>query len=122
MTPASKHTPGPWTIQVAKPDSLRPESADDHGIIATVGGRQVVLAETYRQTANDISLPVEANARLIAASPDLLREVEQFFRVAVGMLGTEHTTRAAHERVARLEALLCRVHGVDQWPPKQAAS
>lgn len=48
----SEHTPGPWTR--------------DHGLIRGEGGTQIAL----------VAWDIEANARLIAAAPDLLAALE----------------------------------------------
>lgn len=73
----SGHTPGPW--------SYRTQPHDDWGVVRA--GRYIIcqardprvdhldLGE-YRRTKVD---PFEANARLIAAAPDLLEALEELF-------------------------------------------
>ncbi len=74
----SQHTPGPW--QISGPSSGK-GSNDDGGDYAIfirdelptgVGGDVQILAEVIYQTDTSIYQPVEANARLMAQSPNLL--------------------------------------------------
>ena len=72
------HTPGPW--------AYRPQEHDDWGIVRTTvvneaGWRPIVARASYVDSPTDEELgahrrnktdPAEANARLIAAAPDLL--------------------------------------------------
>lgn len=60
----TQHTPGPWDAEVPPSCMLctRDIRSDDGKTIALIG---------YRDYANDVSEDV-ANARLIAAAPDLL--------------------------------------------------
>ena len=55
----SKHTPGPWT-------------ASEVGLIHTVSGTPVAHMSSPSLLAGSL-FEAEANARLIAASPDLLK-------------------------------------------------
>ena len=57
------HTPGPWTAGTAGPNYWI--NADDERTVAFIGGGDSIFAK-HRDT------PHEANARLIAAAPDLL--------------------------------------------------
>jgi hypothetical protein len=59
MTAIDKHTPGPWRYWTQR----RPES-EDTCTFRSVGGAEVLRAVTVTVT--------EADARLIAAAPDLL--------------------------------------------------
>ena len=57
-----KHTPGPWTIERLKNDQWRIQSHD-----------RIICWESLRGTPESkIIDEIEANARLIAATPDLL--------------------------------------------------
>lgn len=60
MTTESKHTPGPWTVGVDEQDHGRPYVKDAEGY--------VVCALIFEPGTGE----PEANARLIAAAPDLL--------------------------------------------------
>ena len=75
------HTPGPWTARIQKNKS----HADLGWIIEHSNGRigwaSLAYADTNREAgADDPSR--EANARLIAAAPDLLAALEGVLRVA----------------------------------------
>ena len=65
----TKHTPGPWKLQKA----LRPVDGEyDYGIGAKVSGRGQCIAEAFGRCSDRDLLPAEANARLIAAAPEML--------------------------------------------------
>ena len=70
----SNHTPGPWSIKRAK---VPTDGEYDWAISAQFGGRPYCIAETVGRCASDIRLPAEANARLVAAAPDLLAANEE---------------------------------------------
>jgi hypothetical protein len=66
-----KHTPGPWRVDTVDRQLIR--SSEDYGVAFALAswGAPPIPSEEY-----------EANARLIAAAPDLLeacREAESFF-------------------------------------------
>jgi hypothetical protein len=61
----SKHTPGPWRYQ---------ESSDAYTHIVRAGENYFIC-----QLPQDTSGKAEANARLIAAAPDLLAALQAFF-------------------------------------------
>lgn len=69
-----KHTPGPWTVEgpLVKVES-------EHGVVA-------VIATGTLQAASPIGV-IRANARLIAAAPDLLAACEQ---AIYALKGREH--------------------------------
>ena len=62
----AKHTPGPWALDFG-PDDVG-ISAEEHGLLAQV---------VWKMDDDERSDTCEANARLIAASPDLLELLEQ---------------------------------------------
>lgn len=69
---SARHTPGPWHIH---PDHPRAVDAS--------GGVEICVAQfAIRQGGNDVQMVVEAeaNARLIAAAPDLLAALENALR------------------------------------------
>ena len=70
----SKHTPGPWQA----------EQAGMNGKIiewfVRVDGDDIAIASAICDRAGNIS---EANARLIAAAPDLLEALEQTLQLAI---------------------------------------
>ena len=73
------HTPGPWNV-----DGSNITGPDDHniGIVSgphTIGASDAALESRMREHARD-----EANARLIAAAPDLLAALESLMQHFVG--------------------------------------
>jgi len=73
----TEHTPGPWTQPETKRTHNRWYVEGGGGLVAAVGGPQFSIG-------ND---EADANARLIAAAPDLLWFTQQLFNaVDTGML------------------------------------
>jgi hypothetical protein len=73
-----KHTPGPWVVN------------KQHKTISYKGCFDVATADNeylIAQTIGGLGEQEEANARLIAAAPDLLEALKQLASVAIG---TEH--------------------------------
>lgn len=75
----STHTPGPWEV--------RHESADPcWAVVCALGGR--IVANVNSETGPDIpplvsiKMPTDANARLIAAAPDLLEAAKRLLENA----------------------------------------
>ncbi len=67
------HTPGPWEVRRAN----RPTDGQfDWAIGALVNDRQSCIAEAFGRVAVDSYPDAEANARLIAAAPDLLEALK----------------------------------------------
>lgn len=62
----SKHTPGPWRHVIAK---LPVDGAFDYAIRDADGE---LIAEVFGRTSTTNYPPAEANARLMAAAPELL--------------------------------------------------
>ncbi len=65
----AKHTPGPWTFGGAR------ERKTGDRLVMDRENNPVASAIDYNEYAKDDQ--VDANARLIAASPDLLREANK---------------------------------------------
>lgn len=67
-----KHTPGPWRVS-----GCRMKNLDEHDNYLVEHGDEgtgsPLIAEVYTDSNR---LPVEANARLIAAAPELLKALE----------------------------------------------
>ena len=70
-----KHTPGPWQIC----------SSDDGRPYIRAGESGPIVAKAYRATVGHGPLPGTANARLIAAAPELLAALEQLVRMDLGL-------------------------------------
>lgn len=79
----TKHTPGPWSVHILGQESERPGIEADGISIVIYGVRdedsQGIHGETYEQEM--------ANARLIAASPELLEALEYYHRFITDTLG-----------------------------------
>jgi hypothetical protein len=91
----SKHTPGPWEVNYTKATTqIKPN--DGHGIVATIPVR-------YSKTDN--LAENAANARLIAAAPELLEALkEQIEPRAKGWKVTDWKIRDANARAAIAKA------------------
>ena len=74
MKMTAKHTPGPWTIKGPSAPNRPKTDGGDYAIIAD--GK--IIAEAIYQTDETDFQPVIANARLIAAAPDLLEALKLF--------------------------------------------
>jgi hypothetical protein len=91
----SKHTPGPWAIgwNVSRLDIF---SADDGTLVATI--------QRWKLSSN-IDDTAKANARLIAAAPDLLAFAQDFLLASAGTGETdsplEKQARAAIAKAIR---------------------
>ena len=72
----SKHTPGPW--KAGRPDMA---TIDDNGFES----KWIYAGEKYLANASSMDIPdwneVMANARLIAAAPDLLQELKHLVAI-----------------------------------------
>ncbi len=81
----AKHTPGPWAL-------------DDESIYAPdgEGWKQVAEIPNWRTNPGEVLTPEDnANARLIAAAPDLLEALKAILNETGGMGGPFTTARAA---------------------------
>jgi hypothetical protein len=110
---AAKHTPGPWIFAIAKtPQQLgkvypKPR-ADTHntglvGCIATVGRPSQALAE----------IEAMANARLVAAAPELLAAIESEY-IFLADIHNEWPGRHSPQgqlKLCRLRDLICKATG-----------
>lgn len=72
----SEHTPGPWTILTV----AGPVPADQRNDRAIMDGDGQIIAEAFHRVGPDDWAPVEANARLIAAAPELLAAAELVYK------------------------------------------
>ena len=89
----AKHTPGPWTYWEKNPC-----------IITTEKGREVL---SYRHAS---PAEVEANARLIAAAPELLEEIERDF-IELGRKGGNMADSPFRAEWERKRALIAKAEG-----------
>lgn len=77
----AKHTPGPWKTSRAKRPS---DGAYDYAIGADFGDQTLAIAEAFGRVDDDIYPDAEANARLIAAAPDMLEVIKQLLKSSDG--------------------------------------
>ena len=90
--PAAAHTPGPWVCYADLPST----EPDWH--IVTTSNRLRVLANVHIEPGNKTD---EANARLIAAAPDLLAALLGCIpQLELGNGEAEHV-KAAHAAIAK---------------------
>ena len=83
----NKHTPGPWEIR----------DDNEDGVVSIVGNSRIVLARVRTATVE----PVDENARLISAAPELLSELieqDKFLGVLAGTVPTSE--KDTHRRIA----------------------
>ena len=80
-----KATPGPWEIK--GPSSGKLKGMDDGGDYAIIAANQII-AEIICRTDETVYQPAHANARLIAASPNLLEACREAAET-IGAMGNE---------------------------------
>ncbi len=86
----TKHTPGPW--KVVKPNNPGPQQENDR-LIATKDKKHVAEIFQYQNHKNQNG-PSLANARLIAAAPELLEACKAFVEAWEKSLQLEKTDTA----------------------------
>jgi len=101
---SEEFSPGPWTLE---PASDRPYiMADD-----------TTIAKTYRTSISKlgiVDIPGDANARLIAAAPDLYAALNSLLKTVVddlGECGYDEGDIADHDGVKRATAALAKARG-----------
>lgn len=101
-TPHCAHTPGPWRYDN---DALLPDEWYMDGPV-TAGGRFIAAAITSPETEGPGLPEAKANARLIAAAPDLLAALE-------GLLAITNSY-APEAKVAQIA--IAKTRSEPQWP------
>lgn len=100
----SKHTPGPWVVTTG---------VKEHDVVTSTHdgvGLDDDVCEVYGGNDDDVSVR-RANARLIAAAPDLLAFVRE---EATSDLPVDCPTNAlARHRILKARALLAKATGGD---------
>ena len=66
-------TPGPWAHRPAR---IKSDGGVDHCISAVVEGKSRCIAEAFNVIAVNVEVNAAANARLIAAAPDILSALQ----------------------------------------------
>jgi hypothetical protein len=113
----TKHTPGPWAIRGTRQYgfSIEAKSTDARFDLVTVAGMDLTLEPTCH-----LKQQFEANARLIAAAPEMLDALSKCIPlIARGMNeGAFNDIVAGPEYAARIlascEALIARAEGRDE--------
>jgi hypothetical protein len=100
----SSHTPGPWK---AKPDLSIWQSP------AVATGKELMVAKVVRdfEIEGNSESQVQANARLLAAAPELLELVDDLYQLFADTVGDEEPKEEEIEVQERLNAVLDRIHG-----------
>lgn len=132
----SAHTPGPWRVGAREPQQGFAIEADSADNISRIGRRlALVSAPLFRSRAHETDADYdvrfdaqsEANARLIAAAPELLQAAKQLVEekadyMRLNHLGdpeTQHTVRVARAAIAKAGAsVVLGMFEVDA-PPNQ---
>ena len=86
----AQHTPGPWTWKEGQHSITRSWNNKDHQV-AFVDYRKL----TWHEDSNCAGRESGANARLIAAAPDLLESLQGFIQGAEAMGWNTDKARAA---------------------------
>lgn len=71
------HTPGPWIIHGPSKHPIRDDKRGDYALTvkSADGKKTYIIAEAFRLVDEDVTMPSRANAHLIAAAPDTLKEL-----------------------------------------------
>jgi hypothetical protein len=77
------HTPGPWEIEQI-------------GVATTINGNGGIVAEVYSDTGNQQE--EDANARLIAAAPDMLEALKALEEVSQQLAWVSHLASVPERR------------------------
>lgn len=105
----SGHTPGPWAVAEALERSIKAR------VVLGAGGQVVALVVPGEDHVADGGSEREANARLMAAAPDLLalvRTAQDFMdAISKGETWTDGAYRDAGEWVADAGATLAAIDG-----------
>lgn len=73
----TQHTEGPWQVRLTQSGHIARQRIDDSRYIDGPDGLAVAFAADYNSEERDAE--IDANARLIAAAPDLLAALEGLF-------------------------------------------
>ena len=110
----TEHSPGPWLAgDEPSPGGRYMDDGGDYAIYVERNGAKHVIAEAFSKTAENNREPAEANARLIAASPEMKAAlvaaratmVEWYVQDQADVIGAEQAAEAAHREVAAVRAI-----------------
>ena len=104
----TQHTPGPWTIEDAGESDIKGEKYWDCEIRVPHRASIVRLMDSHHCEEFGFSAEeTQANARLIAAAPDLLAALEEIYREFGDMGGPEGWS----ESVMKARAAIAKAKG-----------
>jgi hypothetical protein len=99
----SEHTPGPWSVDARASTAVR-GGPDDH-VVASCGG--------WATTRRDVLAEQQANARLVAAAPDLLAALREIVAMTNEDTGTFRKRGGTYRGLVGLvaEAAIAKAEG-----------
>jgi len=100
-----KHTPGPWKIsrcQLKKTEHSAPDMLIEHG---NKTEHSPLLCQVYAAGGEH---PREANAKLIAAAPELLEALEKCADFMGSVAGTENVSNSFREALSEAKAAISK--------------
>ena len=111
MSTQAQHTPGPWEVNC---DEVRPERTK--WILAPMTtGKNALVAEAYPQGKNADDpfghIERDANARLIAAAPELLAALDDIQEYWNGHVTVEAMRDACEYAIATASAAIAKARG-----------
>lgn len=95
----TQHTPGPWTV-----------AEDDINGQAIVRGRHTEIATCWHHCLGSLEIQMRANARLIAAAPELLEALEACL-ARLQIVDTEAIKNSYHLPVIKAAAAINKAKG-----------
>ena len=103
---SDKHAPGPWTMTVYPPDDYGAE--DPCAYIDDGNGKHVAHCLPPSEDNNQVR---DANARLIAAAPDLLAALQAMTEIAELTIGWIPTPQGADGPLIQARAAIAKSTG-----------
>jgi hypothetical protein len=100
------HTPGPWQISgPSKPDNV---GGRDYAVLDE---QTKIIAECYEKVGPSDTRPAYANARLIAAAPELLQACKELVDIASGLRRNPNRTYGAVDAIVEAEKAIAKAEG-----------
>ena len=112
MKTETKHTPGPWTYYLTVSDN-GPVPQVQTVPVGPLGGTYATMICTLSQTGKKSRTQL-ANARLIAAAPELLHALKAIAPIVHAFTQDElsvTTIREAHEILSRMQSAISKAEG-----------
>jgi hypothetical protein len=105
MSEATKFTPGPWRAN--RNDFYWEIQSEAHGQIGDACASNVIFVDGVEMAQADAFVIAEANARLMAAAPDMLTALKE---VVASLSGRVHSTPALSALV-KAELVIAKAEG-----------